>query len=203
MLNPVGPLCTGRAAERSLPLGTAMWVEAVLLTEDLDRPPAAQLAPMTVAVGASHLVLFDPSPCVLVPDVGLRIVCKAKVEWPVLGIDVPVTARSLTVLLRPAIAKREEREVLVVTQEVESVELAAIAGLSFEGRITDLVNEELVKKEVELSWGFAKTLTRSFRLPADLAPLDSLDLTVLCGRVRILSVGIGLAVKLDSGVKRH
>jgi hypothetical protein len=178
-----------------------MWVEAVLLSEDLDRL-LAQLAPMTVAVGTSHLVLSDPAPCGLVPDVGLRIVCKAKVHWPVLGIDVPVTARSLTVLLRPAIARRGEREVLVVTLEVESAELAGVAGL-FEQRITDLVNEELVKKEVELTWGFAEALTHSFRLPGELAPLDSLDLTVLSGRVRILSDGVGLAVKLDSGVKRR
>jgi len=178
-----------------------MWVEAVLLTEDLDRL-VAQLAPMTVAVGTSHLLLSDPAPCVLVPDVGLRIVCKAKVDWPVLGIDVPVTARSLTVLLRPSIARREQGEVLVITLEVEGADLAGIPGL-FEQRITDLVNRELVKKEVELSWAFAKTLTHSFRLPEALAPLASLDLTVLGGRVRILSDGLGLAVKLDSGVKRR
>jgi hypothetical protein len=178
-----------------------MWVEAVLLTEDLDRL-VAQLAPMTVAVGTSHLVLSDPAPCALVPDVGLRVVCKAEVHWPVLGIDVPVTARSVTVLLRPAIATRGEMEMLVVTLEVESADLTGVAGL-FEERITDLVNKELVKKQVELSWGFAKALTHSFRLPRELAPLDSLDLTVLGGRVRVLSDGIGRAVKLDSGVKRR
>jgi hypothetical protein len=138
----------------------------------------------------------------MVPDIGLHIVCTANVKWPVLGIDVPVTARAVTVLLRPAIAKREDGEMLVVTLEVESADIAGVAGL-FEQRITDLVNRELVKKEVELSWGFAQTLTHSFRLPETLAPLDSLDITVLCGRVRILSDGLGLAVKLDSGVKRH
>jgi hypothetical protein len=178
-----------------------MWVEAVLLTEDLDRL-VAQLAPMTVRVGASDVLLSDPAPCVLVPDVGVRVVCKAKVHWPVLGIDVPVTARALTVLVRPSITQREQRDVLVITLEVESADLAGVPGL-FEQRITDLVNKELIKKEVELSWGFAKTLTHSFRLPDALAPLESLDLTVLGGRVRILSDGLGLAVKLDSGVSRR
>jgi hypothetical protein len=178
-----------------------MWAEAVLLPEDLDRV-VAQMTPMAVAVGASHLLLFDASPCVLVPDIGLRIVCKAKVQWPVLGVDVPVTARSLTLLLRPAVARREEGEALVITLAVESAELTGVPGL-FEQRIMDLVNKELVKKEVELSWGFAKTLTHSFRLPGALAPLDSLDLEVLRGRVQILGDRLALAVQFGSSVKRH
>jgi hypothetical protein len=195
------PVNTPEPPERRLLISHPMWVEAVLLAEDLDRL-VTQLTPMTIAVGASHLVLSEPGPCVLVPDIGLRVVCKAKVNWPVLGVDVPITARALTLLLRPRIAKREGGDVLVVTLEIEDADLAGVPGF-FEERITELVNKELIKKEVELTWGFAEALTHSFSLPEALAPLDSLDLAVMGGRVRIMSDGLGLAVKLDSGVKRH
>ena len=178
-----------------------MWIEAVLLTEDLDGL-VAQMAPIEIALDAGHLHLSDPGPCVLVPDVGLRIVCQGKAHWPVLGIEVPVTIRSLTVLLRPEIDSRGSSEEFVVRLEIENVDLAGVPKL-FEHRITELANKELVRKRVELSWGFARWLTRSLRLPESIAPLESLDLTVMAGRVRILSDGIGLAVRFGAAVKRQ
>lgn len=178
-----------------------MWVEAVLLTEDLDRL-VAQFAPLTIPLGAGQLHLSDPTPCVLVPETGVRVVCRAKVHWPMLGIDVPVTIHSLAVLLRPQIAPGESGEALVVTLEIESMDLAGIPKM-FDGRITEMANKELIRKEIELSWCFSRTLTHSFPLPNSITPLDSLDLTVLAGRVRVQSDGVGLAVKLDSAVRRH
>jgi hypothetical protein len=177
-----------------------MWIEAVLLTDDLDRL-VAQFAPMTIELGAGDLLLCDPGPCVLVPDTGVRVICRGKARWPVLGIDLPVTIHALTVLLRPQIAGGDDGGVLVVKLEIESVDLAGVPKM-FEHTITEMANKEVVKKEIELSWGFAKTLTHSFRLPESLAPLLSLDLTVLAGRVRIRSDGIGLAVRFESAVKR-
>ena len=177
-----------------------MWVEAVLLTEDLDRL-VAQFAPLTIPLGAGHLHLSDPRPCVLVPNIGVRVVCRAKVHWPVLGIDVPVTIQSLALLLKPQIVAGENGEALVVGLEIESADLVGVPKV-FDHRITEMANKELIRKEVELSWCFVRTLTHSFQLPKSIAPLDSLDLTVLAGRVRILADGVGLAVKLDSAVKR-
>jgi hypothetical protein len=178
-----------------------VWVEAVLLTEDLDRL-VAQFAPLTIALGAGRLHLSDPEPCVLVPEVGVWVVCRAKVHWPVLGIDVPVTLHSLAVLLRPQVVAGESGEALAVTLEIESMDLAGGPKM-LDDRITAMANKELIRKEVELSWCFSRTLTHSFPLPESITPLESLDLTVLAGRVRIRSDGIGLAVKLDSAVKRH
>jgi hypothetical protein len=177
-----------------------MWLEAVLQLEDLDRL-LAQFAPLTIALGAGRLHLSDPSPCELVPDVGLRVVCKAKVHWPMLGIDVPVTAHSLSVLLRLEVARVLEADVLVFKLEIENVDLAGIPGV-FDRRITEMVNAELVRKEVGLTWAFARALTHSFELPAWLEPAASLGLTVVAGRVKIVGKGIGLAVQFESSVKR-
>lgn len=178
-----------------------MWVEAVLLGDDLDRL-LAQFAPLTIPIGAGHLLLSDPAPCVPVPDVGLRVVCKALVHWPVLGMAVPITVHSLTMLVRPEVVAGASGCVLVFKLEVEAMDLAAVPAV-LAPRITGMVNDELARRQVELSWGFANALTHSFHLPESMQPLDSLDLTVRAGRVMIRSDGIGLAVQLDSAVQRH
>lgn len=177
-----------------------MWVEAVLLGEDLDRL-VAQFAPMTIPIGAGRVVLSEPAPAVLVPEVGLRVTCQARIHWPVLGIDVPVTIQSLAVLVRPAVAPGPDGQALVVTVEIESVDLAGVPKM-IEEKITEKINAELGRRQVELSWNFAQTLTHSFLLPESIRPLASLDLRVTAGRVRIQADGIGLAVQLRSAVER-
>ena len=162
----------------------------------------AQFAPLNIALGAGHLLLTDPAPSVLVPDVGLRVACKAKVHWPVLGLELPVTLHSLTLLVRPAIAPGAAGDRLVFRLEIESVDLAGLPKM-LDRRITEMANAELVRKEVELSWGFAKTLTHSFPLPQAIAPLELLNLAVVAARMKIRSDGISLAVQFDSGVKRR
>lgn len=178
-----------------------MWVEAVLLTEDLDHL-VGQFAPLTIPLGAGHLHLSHPDPCVLLPDVGVRVACRAKLHWPVLGIDVPVTIQSLTLLLRPQISAREHGDSLVVTLEIEDADLAGVPKI-LDRTITEMANKELIRKEVELSWCFARALTHSFELPKTLTPLDSLALSVQAGRVSVRSDGVGLAVRLHAVVQRH
>ena len=104
-------------------------------------------------------------------------------------------------LLRAKIASRESAEALVVTIEVEDVSLAGVPEM-FEHKITEMVNKELVRKEIELTWAYARALTRSFRLPSSIAPIESLDLIVLAARVKIVSDGMSLAVRLGSTLKR-
>jgi hypothetical protein len=178
----------------------AMWVEAVLLGEDLDRL-VSQFAPMTIPIGAGHMVLSAPAPSALVPDVGLRVTCKARVSWPVLGIDVPVTIQSLVVLVRPTIVAGPDGQALVVTVEIESVDLAGVPKM-VEEKITERVNADLGRRQVELSWNFARTLSHSFSLPESIRPLASLDLRVLAARLRVMADGVGLAVQLQSAVER-
>jgi hypothetical protein len=177
-----------------------MWVEAVLLGEDLDRL-VAQFAPMTIPIGAGHVVLSEPAPAVLVPEVGLRVTCQARMHWPVLGIDVPVTIQSLVVMVRPAIVPGPDGQALVVTVEIESVDLAGVPKM-IEEKITERVNAELGRRQIELSWRFMRTLSHSFSLPESIRPLASLALRAMAGRVRIQVDGVSLAVQLESAVER-
>src|SRR4051812_5252728 len=108
-----------------------MWVETILSRDDLAKL-LAQALPLTIFLGEDRhdepaddrignqanqaqskgdhsLTLHDLGDVSLVPDVGLRVTCKAKVSWPVLGIDVPIGLNSLTLsvlpTIRPAIGK--------------------------------------------------------------------------------------------------
>ena len=178
-----------------------MWIEARLLPTDLERI-VGQLTPLTIPVGEGHLRLFDPSSCTLVPDVGLRIVCAAQLDWPVLGMELPVKARSLAVVIRPMLVRRGENDVLVFKASIDAADLEGVLGL-MDHPLANLANKELLRKEVELAWDFAKTLTHSFDLPASMVPLDSIGLWVREGRLHIGADALVLGVRLVSTIKRH
>ncbi len=187
--------------ERPLQTRLAMWLDAVLLPADIEHL-VSQLAPVTFAIGDGHLHLSSPSQCVLVPDVGLRVVCEARLVWPVLGIAVPVTVHGLALLVRPELVRRDAHEVLVFRVAIEGGDVGGFLKV-FDARILELANRELLGKQVELVWAFDQMLTHVFRLPRAMVPLDSLDLAVLEARLRIRADQLALAVRFGATVQRH
>lgn len=178
-----------------------MWVEAILLKEDLEKL-IAKLLPVDVKLGdEGHLALHDPSEVSLVPDVGLRAVCKAKLTWPVLGFDVPVSLHSLTVVLRPQVEARDGAPHLVFALEVEHADVAGVPTM-IDDKITERVNVELAAKNVELAWAISETLTHAFPLPDSLEPLETLTLGVADARVKITAEALGLAILFRFDVAR-
>jgi hypothetical protein len=62
----------------------------------------AKLTPVKIRLGNDgDLLLHDASAVTLVPRTALRVVCQAKLHSPVLGIGMPVTLHSLTLVLFP------------------------------------------------------------------------------------------------------
>jgi hypothetical protein len=178
-----------------------MWIEAVLLTEELSML-VGQFAPVTIRLGEDgELQVHDPSEITIVPDVGLRVVCKAKLRWTVLGFAVPVTLDSLAVLLLPAIVKRGDVDVLVFRLEIEEADIAGLPT-GIDSRITDIVNHELEAKHVELSWDYAATLNHQFDLPDLLKPVERLKLTVGGARVKASGGSLALAIEFYVDVLR-
>ena len=181
-----------------------MWVEAILMKEDLSKL-IGQFLPVTIRLGDTddgELALHDPSDVSLVADVGLRVVCKAKVHWPVLGIDVPVTLHSLTVVLRPEAMRGEHGDAIVFKIEIEHADLAGVPSI-IDDRITEFVNKELAAKHVALTWDVADTLATAFELPDTLQPLDALRLGVGGVRVKVTEDALGIAVLFDYAVVRR
>jgi hypothetical protein len=68
-------------------------------------------------------------------------------------------------------------------------------------RILEKVNEALA--ENELTWHFIRALSHTFALPGSLAPLESLELDVAWGEVRVPDEALVFAVSFHPNVKRH
>jgi hypothetical protein len=176
-----------------------MWIEAVLSKEELSTL-AGQLAPVTIRLGEDgELHVQDPTDIAVVPGLGLRLVCKARLRWTVLGIAVPLTLNSLVVLVRPAIAERAGVDVLVFRLEVEHADFAGLPT-GVDNRVTDLVNRELEAKHAELSWNYAALLNHVFDLPGTLQPPERLKLSVRGARVKVAGDTLALAIDVHAEV---
>ena len=154
-----------------------MWLEAILAKHDLVAL-LPELMPLTVRLsGGGSVELEAPSDIELVADTGLRFTCKAKVHWPVLGIQVPVTLRSLTALVKPQIAESSTGDRLVFSFRVENADFAGLPDVVDE-KITEKINETLVRDHVALEWDFTDSLSHVFKMPATLEHFEALGLQV-------------------------
>jgi hypothetical protein len=179
-----------------------VWLEAILSIEDLTAF-VGQIAPLTISLAdQGHLEITDPREISLVAGVGLRLACKARLRWPVLGIDVPISLNALTLLLRPEIAKSTTGDSLLFKLEVEHADFAGLPTM-IDTRITDKVNQTLIAKHVELVWNFTESLSHAFRLPASLQPLHAVALNVAWGQVRVTHEALVLAISFQAKVTRH
>ena len=176
-----------------------MWLEAILSQEDIVAL-VAQLTPVKLRFGnEGDLLLFDVSTVTLVPERGLRVVCKAKLHWPVLGIAVPVALNSLTVLLAPSVAKREAEDVLVFKVLIEDADLAGLPAM-IDREITARVNDALDR--TELAWSFKETLGHVFELPRSLELVQAVDLRASWGQMKVTAEALVFAVSFQATVTR-
>ncbi len=179
-----------------------MWLEAVLTSDDL-AALVVKMTPLSIRLGDEGAIrISDPTDVALVADVGLRMTCKAEVEWHALGIALPITLNSLAVILRPEILKTDTGEVLTFKLEIEHADFAGVPTLIDDG-VTAMINKALAAKHIELLWNFTQTLSHTFALPSTLQPLESLALNVAWGKVKITSEALVLAISFHTAVARH
>jgi hypothetical protein len=182
-----------------------MQLTAVLPRADLDEL-LNDLLPLKVLLGADRddrtLLLYDPSSVSFVAGHGIGLSCKADIRWSVLGITVPIQLRALTVMLVPRVSQRDGVPALVLDLALEHVDLAGVPA-ALEGRLVDLINQALQARQVELAWGFGKTLSHAFALPAMLESVSSFNLGVGESSVDVLADALRLDIQLRAGVSRR
>jgi hypothetical protein len=179
-----------------------MWLEAVVLQQDLTALLQG-LLPAAIRLGDDgELYLGEPTGVALIADVGLRVVCGATLRWEVLGIHVPITIESLAVVVSPEIAEQSDGPRLVFKMRIEHADVPGVPRFLDEG-VTELVNRELAAKHVELSWAYAKTLSHAFELPASLLSHDQLALTVVDARVKATGDALRLAIRFEASARRR
>jgi hypothetical protein len=87
-----------------------MWLEAIL-SKDNVVSLVRDFLPLSIHLGENlddghYLELFESRDVSLIEGQGLRMSCGARIRWPILGIDLPVTVESVTLLLCPSFPSR-------------------------------------------------------------------------------------------------
>jgi len=180
-----------------------MWIEAMLSREEITQL-VQQLMPLKILLGdegKGSLSLIEPLNVALVAAVGLRVVCRAVITWPVLGVGLPVTLNSLGVLLLPSIAEHEGREQLVFRIELEHTEVSGVPAW-FDARLTERINKEIAERRVKLTWDFIKTLSHAFTLPDILEPVETFDMQGKHGSVTVTEEALRLKVDFRVQITR-
>ncbi|MGH7285263.1 MAG: hypothetical protein ACRELY_27385 [Polyangiaceae bacterium] len=179
-----------------------MWIEVSLGQNDL-TDIAKKFSPLEIRLGdrGGFLRLTDPREIYMIPTVGLHLVCSGHLDWPLLGVKVPVKLHSLRLRVRPEVDKRIRGDALTIKLDVEHVDVAAIPDL-VDDTITDVINRELGRKDLCLSWDFTTTLTHVFDLPVAFANPRSLGLRVIGGHLRIAEDALVLAIAFESETSR-
>jgi hypothetical protein len=178
-----------------------MWLEAILTNEDLQKV-VQQFSPLMLLLGDSgSMLLASPCEVSLIPGEGIGVVCDATLHWPVLGINVPVELRSLTLRILPAVldAQEDGTRPLVFRLQIDHTGVAMLPSM-VDHRVTAMINEELEKKHVELSWNFLKTLSEVFQLPATLVSSGAIALKATDGKVKATESALGFAVRYETTV---
>jgi hypothetical protein len=148
-----------------------------------------------------YLQLTDPKAIELVPNAGLRIACRAQIRWPVLGLSVPITARTLSVLLSPSIALIDEQPALVFRLKIEQADLSGVPA-RLDATVTDAINRALSER-VKPTWHFGRSLTRVVPMPAILATTESIDLSVQSGAVEVSHEAFTFQLTLSADAPRR
>lgn len=179
-----------------------MWIQTILSGDDL-RDLLTQVSPLTIEIGGpeQYIAFHDVERVTLVPDKGLRLTCKADLRWPVFGLTLPASVHALTALLCPVIEKTPDGDVLTFSVTLEKADFVYVPTIVDE-KITDRINEEIVKHGIQGRWNFTETLTCTLPLPARLQPLEALRLAVAWGEVKITEEALVLAVSFHPTVHR-
>ena len=181
-----------------------MWLQAVFTRDDLALL-LAQWLPAQVRLGPPgsdrFLYLGRPTHVELVRDEGLRIQTRAKVRWDLLGVRVPLVIKSITLMLRPVVARKNRRDVLQLQASVEEADLAVTPGV-VDRSIVGIANKQLEAQAENLSWDFVKTLSFHIPIPDVVTPVESFDLIARWGEVKVTAKALTFAVSFKTRTHR-
>ncbi len=182
-----------------------MFLEA-LLTRDELHARLEEAFPFLIRVGdpsAGHTLAFtDLAEVELVAGVGLHIMCKARVHWPVLGIDVPVVLQSLRLVVIPRMKPGPLCDVLTFHVAIEHAGVPIIPD-AIEHEVIVAINRRLANEHAEATWDFATLFGHVLPLPKMIEPLDAALLRATWGRLRVTNEAIVIAVSVHAAILRQ
>jgi hypothetical protein len=176
-----------------------MWIQAIVTPTDLERM-LGEITPVRIALDRNDdpdraLWLDRPSHVETDFD-GIRIITSARLQWDLIGIKVPVTLRTVRVLVIPAIAQRDGHDVLAFSARIEQADLSSVPEF-IQAPVIARVNEALAGEQAQLAWDFTDTLDFHFHLPDALDPPRGLRLFARWGAVRTTTEGMAIAASFS------
>jgi hypothetical protein len=172
-----------------------MWLQAILTPTDLEGV-LAELTPVKIVLDQHdadrYLWLDRPTHVESVGEAGLRIATSVRLQWDLIGIEVPLTLGTVTLLLAPSIKQIEGRDVLAFSVCMEHADLSGVPGAVAE-RLISRVNEALSAEHAKLTWPFMETLDFHFKLPSGMEPPRALHLFAKWGALRMTEEGVAMA----------
>lgn len=176
-----------------------MWIEAIMSRDDL-ASIIGRLTPLTIQLGepdseGESVHLTEVAGVSLVGGEGLRVTCRAWMEWPALGINGRISIDPLTLMLNPSISRTSTGDALIFTPEVERADVVRLPAAVDE--VTERINHALSERHLALSWKFGQALNEAFRAPSLIPPFDSLSACVSGGRVWVTEEALVIAVSFQ------
>jgi hypothetical protein len=197
--------CTWRAAFQLVgaPEEDSMWLQAAFSREDVVLL-AEQLFPIHLAVedgdkDGRHVYLARPRILEMVVDKGLRVQMRARVRWPVLGIDVPIDVPNVTALFTVQMAQLDGEAVFSLVPEIEALDVTHIPDFVAHG-LMGSINAAIAKDHAALTWRFTRTLDFRIPIPEADARARRLHLAAKWGDVRVTADGVTVVATLTAEV---
>lgn len=184
-----------------------MWLQAALSLRDLTTF-ALELFPVHLALEGDaahgrHLYLGKPRTFELVADQGLRVEMRARVRWPVLGVDVPIDVPSVTAMLRIKVVERAGEDVFAFAPEIEALDVTHLPAFVDRG-LKGAINAAIASDLDRLTWRFTHTLDFAVAIPEATASPRRLHLAAKWGDVVVTSEGVKLVATFTSDLSdRH
>jgi hypothetical protein len=173
-----------------------MWLQAIITADDLMHA-LAELTPTRIQLDDEDpdraFELDPPSEVRFRANEGAVIRTSARIRWDVIGIKVPVTLRSVDVLLIPSIERDADgNDLLVLQVRIEDLDLTALPGF-LDGALKDRINAALTRPSSFVRWRFIRTLDFHFHLPQAVQPTRDLHLAARWGATRVSDQGFVMA----------
>lgn len=175
-----------------------MWLQALFTARDLERI-LSEITPIQIALDeqAGQRFLWIDRPTQLsTAEQGIHVVTGARLQWDLLGVAVPITLRNLQLCLTPCIKRREGRDILAFSVQLERAAMAALPEF-VELPLLERINEALADERAHLEWRFMDTLDFHFRLPDNVEPARQLHLYARWGALRMSDEGVAVAASFS------
>ncbi len=135
----------------------------------------------------------------LVPDRGARATGNVRVEWPVLGIGVPLSIEDLCIDVLITLQGNGDDTRLSFQFEIQTADIRNLPGF-IEKPIIAKVNDALSGEATILAWSTGKTLSTNVALPKMLQPQRHFQTRVTQANLAITTEGLTLSANLASSV---